>query len=129
MSDDTPANESEATADRFQWVFELDSIMAMFGQRVSARLTDQSLRDLTFASYGDNATEVRLAWHLVSDTMGPVLTGKFIERGAWRQFCPTPDHDDGTPSKAVLWRKGGTQVVGRVQYSQEIPVGVRFDVE
>ena len=38
MTDDTPANDSEATADRFQWVFELEDIQKMFGQRVSARV-------------------------------------------------------------------------------------------
>lgn len=129
MTDDMPANESEATADRFQWVFELDEILTIFGQRVSARLTDQTLRDLTVASYGNNATEVRLAWQLLLDNMGPVLTGRFISSRAWRKFCPTPDHDLGTPSLAVLWRKAGKQVVGRVQFREELPVGVRFDAE
>jgi hypothetical protein len=129
MTDDMPANESEATADRFQWVFELEEIRAMFGQRVSARLADQALRDLTVATYGDNAHEVRLAWQLLADTLGPVLTSLFIRSNAWRKFCPDPDHDLGTPSLAVLWRKGGTQVVGRVQFREELPVGVRFDAE
>lgn len=129
MTDDMPANESEATADRFQWVFELPEMQSMFGQRVSARLTDQALRDLTVASYGDNATEVRLAWQLLLDTMGPVLTGKFIHSRAWLKFCPTPPRARGSDSLAVLWRKGGKQVVGRVQFRADVPVGVRFDVE
>lgn len=129
MTDDMPANESEATADRLQWIFELEDIQTMFGQRVSARLTDQALRDLTVASFGDNATEVRLAWQLLLDTFGPVLTSLFIRSRAWRKFCPDPDHDLGTPSLAVLWRRGGSQVVGRLQYKGDVPVGVRFDVE
>jgi hypothetical protein len=129
MTDDTPANDSEATADRFQWVFELEDIQKMFGQRVSARLTDQALRDLTVASFGDNANEVKLAWLLLLDTMGPVLTDRFIQSNAWRKFCPEPDHDAGRPSLRVVWRKGGKQVVTRLMYSKEVPTGVRFDFE
>lgn len=129
VSDDTPANESEATADRFQWIFELHDLQSLFGQRVSTRLTDQALRDLTVASHGDNAHEVRLAWHLLLDTMGPVLTSLFIRSNAWRSFCPAPDHDAGTPSLRVVWRKGGTQVVARLLYANEVPTGVRFDQE
>ena len=129
MTDDTPANDSEATADRFQWVFELEDIQKMFGQRVSARLTDQALRDLTVASFGTNVTEVKLAWILLLDTLGPVLTGMFIRSNAWRTFCPEPDHDAGTPSLRVVWRKGGKQVVARLVYNNEVPIGVRFDLE
>jgi hypothetical protein len=129
VTDDTPANECEATADNFQWVFELEDVQSLFGQRVSARLTDQALRDLTVASFGDNATEVRLAWHLLLDTMGPVLTSLFIRSNAWRKFCPEPDHDAGTPSLRVVWRKGGKQVVARLLYTNEVPTGVRCDLE
>lgn len=129
MTDDMPANESEATAARFQWVFELPDLTTLFGQRVSARLADQALRDLTVASHGDNAHEVRLAWHLLADTLGPVLTSLFIRSNAWRDFCPEPDHDAGTPSTRVVWRKHGTQVVARLQYNNDVPIGVRFDQE
>jgi hypothetical protein len=129
MNDDFPANERESTADQFQWLFNLEEIQRLFGQKISARYTASALHDLTVASFGDNAHEVRLAWQLLLDTMGPVLTGRFITSGAWKTFCSHPDHDDGTPSHAVLWRKGGESVVARRVFREERPTDIRFDVE
>lgn len=129
MSDDYPANEMESTADLFQWILRLDEMVAIAGQRINARYTASALRDLVTASHGENPHEVRLAWQLLLDTIGPVLTGKFIATGAWKDFCPEPDHDEGTPSLAVLWRKHCQSVIGRVQFTKDRPTGVRFDVE
>ena len=129
MSDDYPANPQEFTADLFQWVFSLDEFRALAGQRISARLFASALEDLSTASRGDHAHEVRLAWQLLLDTIGPVMTGHFLSTGAWKQFCPEPDHDAGSPSLAVVWRKGGQSVVARRQFKNDLPVDVRFDVE
>ncbi len=98
-------------------------------QRINARFFASALNDLSAASRGDNPHEVRLAWQLLLDTVGPIVVGRFVSTGAWKRFCPEPDHDAGTPSLAVLWRKGGKSVVGRLQFLNEVPVGVRFDVE
>lgn len=129
MTDDYPANDFEVAADKFQWVFDLKEMQDRFGQRVSARFAESAMRDLTAASFGDNPHEVRLAWHLLMDAMGHIMTGLFISTGAWKKFCPQPDYDSGAPGMAVLWRRHGKQVVGRVTFKDELPCGIRFDVE
>jgi hypothetical protein len=129
VTDDYPANDFEATAYKFQWFFDLKEIQERFGQRVSARFAESAMRDLTAASFGDNANEVRLAWQLLLDSIGPILTGLFISTGAWKKFCPEPDHDVGAPAMAILWRKNGKQVVGRVTFKDDRAHGIRFDVE
>lgn len=127
--DDYPANEQESTADLFQWFFHLEEVLKFANQRINTRSFASALNDLSTASRGDNAHEVRLAWQLFLDTVGPAVVQRFVTTGAWKRFCPEPDHDAGTPSLAVLWRKGGRSVVGRLQFLNEVVVGVRFDVE
>jgi len=129
MTDDYPANQQEATADLFQWVFSLPQLKKLAGRRISARYLAAALQDLSTASHGDNAHEVRLAWQMVLDTLGPIMLSHFLHHEAWKQFCPEPDHDQGTPSMAIVWRKGGQSVVARHQYVNEVPVDIKFTVE
>ena len=129
MTDDYPANQQEATADLFQWVFSLPQLKKLAGRRISARFLASALQDLSTASHGDNANEVRLAWQMVLDTLGPIMLSHFLHHEAWKQFCPEPDHDQGTPSMAIVWRKSGQSVVARHQYVNEVPVDIKFTVE
>lgn len=129
MTDDYPANPQEATADLFQWVFELPALKKLAGRRISARLFASALDDLSTASRGENAHEVRLAWQMVLDTIGPIMVSHFLHHEAWKKFCPEPDHDQGTLSMAIVWRKNGQSVVARHQYKNEVPVDVKFTVE
>ena len=129
MTDDYPANQQEATADLFQWVFSLPQLKKLAGRRISARFLASALQDLSTASHGDHAHEVRLAWQMVLDTLGPIMLSHFLHHEAWKQFCPEPDHDQGTPSMAIVWRKHGQSVVARNQYVNEVPVDIKFTVE
>lgn len=129
MSDDYPANPQEATADLFQWFFELPQVKKLADRRISARFLASALQDLSTASHGENAHEVRLAWQMLLDTLGLVLISHFLHHETWRQFCPEPDHDHGTPSMAIVWRKNGQSVVARHQYKNEVSVDIKFTVE
>jgi hypothetical protein len=124
-----PANEREEVADLFQWFFRLKAIEKIAGQRINARFLASAMQDLSTACFGDNPNEVRLAWQMVLDTLGPVLTGKMIDEGVYRRYTPEPDSVRGTPSLAVVWRKNGQSVVARAQYVQDKATGIRFDVE
>jgi hypothetical protein len=124
-----PANEREEVADLFQWFFRLKAIEKIAGQRINARFLASAMQDLSAACFGDNPNEVRLAWQMVLDTLGPVLTGKMLRERVYLRYTPEPDHDAGTPSMAVVWRKNGQSVVARGTFTQEKPTGIRFDVE
>lgn len=124
-----PANVREEVADLFQWFFRLRAVQKLAGQRINARFFASAMEDLSTSSFGDNPNEVRLAWQMVLDTLGVRLTGMMIDEGVYRQYTPEPDHDRGTPSLAVLWRKNGKSVVGRVTFTEDVPTGIRFDVE
>ncbi len=129
MTDDYPANQQEATADLFQWFFALPQIKKLAGRRISARFMASAMQDLSTASHGENAHEVRLAWQMLLDTIGPVMVSHFLHHEAWKQFCPEPDHDQGSLSMAIVWRKNGQSVVARHQYKNEVPVDIKFTVE
>ena len=129
--DDAPANEQEAVADLFQWLLFLDDIIQYTGQPINARYLAAGLRDLATASFAQpgNAHEVRLAWQMLLDVMGPKLTGMFIMSKAWEGFAPKVSKRHDTDSLATLWAGNDQKVVARVQFQQDVPVGIRFDVE
>ena len=129
--DDAPANEQEAVADLFQWLLFLDDIIQYTGQPINARYLAAGLRDLATASFAQpgNAHEVRLAWQMLLDVMGPKLTGMFIMSKAWQGFAPKVSKLHDTDSLATLWVGNDQKVVARVQFQQDVPVGIRFDVE
>ena len=129
--DDAPANEQEAVADLFQWLLFLDDIIQYTGQPINARYLAAGLRDLATASFAQpgNAHEVRLAWQMLLDVMGPKLTGMFIMSKAWEGFAPKVSKRHDTDSLATLWAGNDQKVVARAQFQQDAPVGIRFDVE
>ena len=129
--DDHPANEQESVADLFQWFFFLDDIIQYTGQPVNTRYLAAALRDVSKASFANpgNATEVRLAWQMLLDVMGPKLTGMFIMSKAWRGFVPQVSKLHDTDSLATLWAGDGKKVVARVTFQRDVPTGIRFDVE
>lgn len=129
--DNVPANETEATADAFQWILFLDEVVELFNWPVNARYLVTALRDLRTASCAKpgNAHEVRLAWQMLLDTAGPILTGKFIATGTWREYSPYVRGTRDTPSLATLWEGNGKAVVCRVRFDRDVPVGMIFDVE
>jgi hypothetical protein len=128
--DNMPANEREATADAFQWILFMDEVIALFDWPVNARYLATALRDLRMASRSGvaNAHEVRLAWQMLLDTAGPILTGRFISSGTWRDYTPYVFSSRNTPSMAILWEGEHKAVVCRVQYRQEVPVGMSFEL-
>lgn len=130
MLDNMPANETEAAADAFQWILFLDEVIALFNWPVNARFLVCALRDLRTASCAKTTTahEVRLAWQMLLDTAGPILTGKFISTGTWREHTPYVRGTHDTPSLATLWEGNGQAVVCRVQFQQEVPVDMKFEV-
>jgi len=130
MTDNMPANETEATADMFQWILFQDDVTALFDWPVNSRYLVAALRDLRTASYSGtaNAYEVRLAWQMLLDTAGPILTGRFIASGTWREYTPYVFSARDTPSLATLWEGEQKSVVCRAQYHLEVPIGMRFDV-
>lgn len=130
-NDDMPANEQESVADLFQWLLYMDELVELAGRPVNARYLAGALRDLTTASFSPNGTahEVRLAWQMLYDVMGPKLLGKFVSTGAWKDFVPAVSLVNDTDSYATLWAGGGKKVVGRVQFQRDVPVDLRFDVE
>ncbi len=129
--DDHPANEQEAVADLFQWFFYLDDIIQHTNHPVNARYLAAALRDLTQASFATpgQAAEVRLAWQMLLDVMGPKLTGMFIMSKAWEGFVPKVSRRHDTDSLATLWAGDGKKVVARVTFQRDVPTGIRFDVE
>jgi hypothetical protein len=129
--DNAPANEQESVADLFQWFFYLDDIIQHTGQPVNTRYLASALRDLSAASFANpgNATEVRLAWQMLLDVMGPKLTGMFIMSKAWRGFAPQVSKRHDTDSLATLWVGDGKKVVARVTFQRDVPTGIRFDIE
>jgi hypothetical protein len=129
--DDMPANEFEAAADVFQWIFFLDEVIDLFHWPVNARYLSAALRDLRTASCAKpgNPREIQLAWQLLLDTAGLTLTGKFIATGTWKEFCPFVVQLPSGGSKITLWKGGGKSVVGRVQYRKDVPFDIRFDIE
>ncbi len=118
-------------ADVFQWVFNLDVCMKAFGKMVSAPYLHQSLIDLRTASNSatSHAHEVRLAWQLLLDVAGPMLTGMFIREGGWAEVCPRRTTWEATPSRCVVWERDDGRVVARLQYQGDEATGIRFDVE
>ena len=65
---------------------------------------------------------------MLLDTAGPILTGRFIASGTWRDYSPYVFGTHDTPSMATLWEGELGAVVCRVQYRQEVPVGMKFEV-
>ena len=118
-------------ADIFQWVFNLDVRLDAFGKMVSAPYLYQALIDLRTASNSTqaHAHEVRLAWQLMLDVAGPLLTGMFLREGCWSDVCPRLTDWDATPSMLVVWERDGQRVIARMQYQDDEAVGIRFDVE
>jgi len=53
--DNVPNNETEATADAFQWILFLDEVIALFDWPVNARYLVAALRDLRMASCSGTA--------------------------------------------------------------------------
>jgi hypothetical protein len=129
--DDMPANETEAAADQLQWILFLEEVMDMFNWPVNTRYLVSALRDLRTASSAKpgNAYEVRLAWQLVLDVAGPILTGRFISSGTWREYTPYVRNARDTPSRATVWQRNGKAVVCRARYQKEVAVDLAFHVE
>lgn len=115
--------------DLLQWVFNCDRITREIGHHVNTRYLCQALRDLRTASRGSNPHEVRLAWQMLCDSAGPVLTGLFISSGAWLDFCPQPIAGRDASALATVWHREDKSVVARAQFQGDVPVGVRFDIE
>lgn len=95
----------------------------------SPRLLAKALADMDYATRNGHADEVRLAWLQFYDLAGPVLTGRFISSGAWRDYCPEIDDDSDTESRATLWTDGVRRLVCQLLFVQEIPHDMRFDLE
>ena len=83
-------NDFERAADCLEWVFYLPGLEDVVPQRVCAREVAKALDNViraTFAQVG-NPLEVKLAWQMVLDLMGPVLFGHFVRMRAWKDFTP-----------------------------------------
>lgn len=129
--DRPPADDFERAADMLEWVFYLPELDNVVTQNIHGRDLVKALRDLTAASCATvgNPLEVKLAWQIVMDTMGPYLFNAFIRMGAWKDFVPfvSPVHD--TMSKHVLWVGHGKRVVLRLKYLNDQPVDQAVWVE
>lgn len=126
-----PADDFERAADMLEWVFYLPGMEEVVTQSVHARDIVKALRDLVAASCATvgNPLEVKLAWQIVMDAMGPILFNRFIQMGAWKDWTPfvSPIHD--TLSKHVLWVGHGKRVVLRLKYQNDEPVDQAVWVE
>jgi hypothetical protein len=122
--DDGPRPVSPA--DAFQWVFNLDLCLKGFGRMVSAPYLYKSLIDLRTAVESGNAHEVRLAWQMILDVAGPMLTGMFIREGGWKEVCPVPYGVSDTPSQCVVWENYEKRVIARLQYRNDEAVDIAF---
>lgn len=95
----------------------------------NARSLAGALADMDYAARNGTSHEVRLAWLQFYDLAGPILTGKFIASGAWRDYCPEIDDDTDTDSRATLWTDGSQRVVAQLRFVQELPCDMTFTVE
>lgn len=124
-------NDFERAADCLEWVFYLPGLEDVVPQRVCAREVAKALDNViraTFAQVG-NPLEVKLAWQMVLDLMGPILFGHFVRMRAWKDFTPpVPKHLD-TPSKHVLWVGHDKRVVLTLVYEQDVARDIRLWVE
>lgn len=127
----------ELPEDLMQWVFDLDFMQQACGRRINTRYFCKALRDLREANYTGTAAEVRLAWQVLLDTVGPQLVGMFLRGKDWKRFT-TPIHKDtlrtNTPSRVVVWEsypqgEGSTKVVVRRTFVGEVPTDLAFSVE
>lgn len=126
-----PENEQEGVADLLQWLLLLKPVQKVLGKPVNARYLAQAMADLCQASnaFRGNPYEVRLAWQMLSDVLGPQALWRFVASGAWRHYCPRVSRCHDSQSKFAVWVGQGVKVVARVQFRQEDPVDLRFDVE
>ena len=131
MLENPPENQRNAVADLFQWILFQEPVAELLHRSVNARYMAKSLEDLAKTSFAPDAQacEVRLAWQVLSDVMGPQLLWMFVGSGAWKRYCPRVSRRHDSLSKFALWAGGGEKVVARVQYWREEPVDLRFFVE
>lgn len=117
-------------SDLIQWFFRCRFVKEFAGSTINAGDLVQAMRDLAYAcrQYPGDANEVRLAYQFFMNVAGPRVVGQFLERGTYQHFTPYTT-DPGTPSMAIVWEQGDKRVVARVQYSKDVPVDLRFDVE
>jgi len=124
-------NDFERAADCMEWVFHLPGLEDVVPQSVCAREVAKALDNVvrsTFAQVG-NPLEVKLAWQMVLDLMGPFLFGHFIRIRAWQDFTPPVPKHLGTSSKHVLWVGHDKRVVLTPVYVQEEAREIRLWLE
>ena len=131
MLENPPSNERDAVADLFQWILFQEPVAELLQRYVNARYLAKALDDLAQASFAPDgkACEVRFAWQVLSDVMGPQLLWMFVGSRAWKRYCPRVSRRHDSLSKFALWVGSWEKVVARVQYRREQPVDLRFFVE
>ena len=80
MLENPHSNERDAVADLFQWILFQEPVAELLQRYVNARYLAKALDDLAQASFAPDgkACEVRLAWQVLSDVMGPQLLWMFV---------------------------------------------------
>lgn len=97
----------------------------------NARAVAKAICDLHTATHSDSAfaEEVRLAWLALYDVAGPVITGRFLATGAWREYCPEVDSPTDSQVQETLWTDGERSVVVHLVFTHDEPRDLRFAIE
>jgi hypothetical protein len=119
----------DRVADMLEWAFHIPD--DAFLHRVNARDVYHALNDIVTSSFATvgNPLEVKLAWQVFMDTVGPGIFNAFIRMGAWEDFTPPVPEYLHTHSKHVLWVGHEKRVVATLAYKNDEPAGMAVWVE
>ena len=126
-----PKNETERTADDFEWLFYLPELESLLPRPVNGRYVAHALKDVADASFSPapKPHEIRLAWQMLLDVMGPHLFRAFYNLGAWQDFTPYVSSSRDTGSRRVLWSNSVEDVVLLMQYQADEACDLAIRVE